>query len=321
MGQYAGANTWPNQIYQFETTDVVKGGPDGKDNLPVKQLADRTEFLKQATRGFGGVVIYTDASVELAKNDVFSKLIILKGSGKQSLNLPPLQGQDAGLRLKIVNHSAGIIAAIQSAEGIALAAGDERNAIYLAGGESLSLVWAANKWLVTDFYGNLLKAGTLNYGYQAAANSVIANGSLLSRADYPRLWAFAQSLASSLIEDRFWTTYTGFKGFFTAGNGATNFRIPDLRGMFIRGLDLGAGISFARNQENPGGYEDDDFKSHNHKQGSESLYNNYGGGNYIGNRNWATDYGHPAYTDQNTAEKGGQETRPKNIGLIPYLLF
>lgn len=39
--------TWEAGIYQFETTDPVQGGPDGIDNLPNRQLANRTAYLKQ----------------------------------------------------------------------------------------------------------------------------------------------------------------------------------------------------------------------------------------------------------------------------------
>lgn len=39
--------TWEAGVYQFETTDPVQGGPDGIDNLPNKQLANRTAYLKQ----------------------------------------------------------------------------------------------------------------------------------------------------------------------------------------------------------------------------------------------------------------------------------
>jgi hypothetical protein len=38
--------TWEAGIYQFETTDPVQGGPDGIDNLPNRQLANRTAYLK-----------------------------------------------------------------------------------------------------------------------------------------------------------------------------------------------------------------------------------------------------------------------------------
>lgn len=38
---------WTPGIYQFETSDPVLGGPEGIDNRPSKQLANRTAWLKQ----------------------------------------------------------------------------------------------------------------------------------------------------------------------------------------------------------------------------------------------------------------------------------
>lgn len=37
---------WETGIYQFEKTDYIEGGVDGNDNLPTRQLANRTLFLK-----------------------------------------------------------------------------------------------------------------------------------------------------------------------------------------------------------------------------------------------------------------------------------
>jgi len=39
--------TWSNEIYQLEITDPVQGGENGIDNLPHKNLADRTQWLKE----------------------------------------------------------------------------------------------------------------------------------------------------------------------------------------------------------------------------------------------------------------------------------
>lgn len=39
--------TWESGIYQIEAADPVQGGPDGIDNRPHKQLANRTAYLKQ----------------------------------------------------------------------------------------------------------------------------------------------------------------------------------------------------------------------------------------------------------------------------------
>lgn len=38
---------WEESIYQWETDDPVIGGPNGLDNLPTRQLANRTGFLKK----------------------------------------------------------------------------------------------------------------------------------------------------------------------------------------------------------------------------------------------------------------------------------
>lgn len=38
---------WEVGIYQLETTDPVEGGPEGIDNKPTRQLANRTAYLKQ----------------------------------------------------------------------------------------------------------------------------------------------------------------------------------------------------------------------------------------------------------------------------------
>lgn len=38
---------WESGVYQIEETDPVQGGPNGIDNLPHKQLANRTAYLKQ----------------------------------------------------------------------------------------------------------------------------------------------------------------------------------------------------------------------------------------------------------------------------------
>ncbi|MDI3480778.1 MAG: hypothetical protein PWQ97_433 [Tepidanaerobacteraceae bacterium] len=38
---------WDNEVYQIEVNDPVIGGPDGVDNKPHRNLANRTQYLKQ----------------------------------------------------------------------------------------------------------------------------------------------------------------------------------------------------------------------------------------------------------------------------------
>ncbi len=41
--------TWDSGVYQIETTDPVLGGPNGTSNVPLKNLANRTVYLKSLT--------------------------------------------------------------------------------------------------------------------------------------------------------------------------------------------------------------------------------------------------------------------------------
>ncbi len=44
---------WTKGIYQLETTDPLQGGADGIDNVQAKQLANRTQYLKNAQEEHG----------------------------------------------------------------------------------------------------------------------------------------------------------------------------------------------------------------------------------------------------------------------------
>lgn len=55
------------------------------------------------------------------------------------------------------------------------------------------------------------------------------DGTLKSRAIYPKLWAFAQASGNIVANDGAWTG-----GEFSPGDGSTTFRIPDTRGYYIR---------------------------------------------------------------------------------------
>jgi len=77
----------------------------------------------------------------------------------------------------------------------------------------------------------------------------------------------------------------------------------DLRGKFVRGLDLGAGVDSGRTL---GSYQADDFKSHTHTMNAAG----YGGAGPQAAYNWAT------IGTYQTGATGGTETRPKNVALI-----
>lgn len=86
---------------------------------------------------------------------------------------------------------------------------------------------------------------------------LLADGSLLSRATYSALWAHVQTVGA--VSEATWAA--GQHGWFSAGDGATTFRIPDLRSIVIRGLDAGRGLDPARLI---GSFQDSQNKSHFH---------------------------------------------------------
>lgn len=90
-----------------------------------------------------------------------------------------------------------------------------------------------------------------------------------------------------------------------AGDGATTFRLPDLRGEFIRGWDDGRGIDPGREFAS---YQADEFKAHTHTHQQIEIIGNgerdnnaQAGVNFIG---------------ANTGSTGGSETRPRNLALL-----
>ena len=48
---------WEDGIFQIETTTPALGGPDGPVNTAPRQLANRTQYLKQQTDGLNSVVV------------------------------------------------------------------------------------------------------------------------------------------------------------------------------------------------------------------------------------------------------------------------
>lgn len=62
------------------------------------------------------------------------------------------------------------------------------------------------------------------------------DGSSQLRASYAGLWANAQALGA-VVTEALWTA--GQIGLFSSGDLATTFRLPDLRGVFVRGFNHG----------------------------------------------------------------------------------
>lgn len=139
-------------------------------------------------------------------------------------------------------------------------------------------------------------AGAVLYFAMAVAPAgwKICNGAAVSRATYAALFAALGTL-------------------YGAGDGSTTFNLPDLRGEFIRGVDSGRGVDAGRVL---GGSQGDLFKSHGHSpNGAVAIVTN----TYPENSGWAAPPGGGGNLNMNggLASTGGNETRPRNVALLP----
>lgn len=91
------------------------------------------------------------------------------------------------------------------------------------------------------------------------AGHVLAAGQLLSRTAYADLFAYAT--AQGLVSEAAWSG--GQWGRFSEGDGSTTFRVPDLRAVFLRGLNAGRNV-FGQDARTWGTFEDHANASHSH---------------------------------------------------------
>lgn len=124
-------------------------------------------------------------------------------------------------------------------------------------GEQFNQLYVAIQALIQA--GNYDRPGRVNIFLQQSPpiGWLPLHGLLLPRADYPALWAHA--LAEGAVSEAEWVA--GRYGWFSAGDGATTFRIPDVRAMFIRALDGGRGIDAGRQI---GSYQGAQLLAHGH---------------------------------------------------------
>ena len=164
---------------------------------------------------------------------------------------------------------------------------------------------------------NSVETGTiLTYPVATPPTGYIkCNGALLNENAYPELFAVIGR------------TYGG-------ASANSTFKVPDLRGEFVRGWDDGRGVDVGRAI---GTSQNEDFKSHSHGASSSVVGDHTHGGvtsggpgnvsgrwdaTGIGNNN--TPQTDPAGSHNHTITvnaTGGSETRPRNVALMYIIKF
>jgi microcystin-dependent protein len=148
-------------------------------------------------------------------------------------------------------------------------------------------------------------AGTVIFHAAATAPSgyLKANGAEVSRTTYVALFAAIGTL-------------------YGAGDGSTTFKLPDLRGQFLRGFDDGAGVDTGRVL---GSAQTDAFQGHYHKPLTASGFST--SNNTLGTQQTSAVGGTEATTGipvtdgTNGTPRTAAETRPKNIALLACIKY
>lgn len=201
-------------------------------------------------------------------------------------------------------------------------------AVILGQCETAIIYKAFGVWnVLTDLQG-VKQVGELVFNYgQDEINTILCAGQTLLRAEYPRLWAYVQTLdAGCLVTDSAWTgttqivdtggvniTYYTKKGCFSTGDGSTTFRVPLLTNAFIRGVDGSTRV--------PGPLEIQALQRHGHNVKTGGI----GGGADPGRSLGRLNYNGDAYQAGASSGgpyiqvTGGDENRPSNNGA--YLLM
>lgn len=207
--------------------------------------ANREQLIQAMRRLAGGNITSLTANASLTP-DSSGLILVSAASGNVTLTLSAANAV-SGLPQRMT-----IVRTDTSANTVTV---QRAGADTIEGATSLTLPIGARLVLLSDGTGQWVisageealspPAGSVQFvvGTAAPRGWLKANGALVSRASFPRLWVFAQA-SGALVSEATWSA--GSSGAFSVGDGATTFRLPDLRGEFPRGWDDGRGVDAGR---------------------------------------------------------------------------
>lgn len=256
--------------YQFNAGDVI-----------AVQFEPKISSIVAAPGSVGklyaGVKRYT-ATSNILPDDYQKIAEVLATSSAVVLTLPPVADYPPGVCLTVTTfavntYQTGVQA--QTGEKI-FTTGGNTNIIYLGVDEYVTLVagddGAGNAgWFIVGISDSFKQVGKVVWSYVPLPNTIILDGTPLSKALYPRAVQLVDKLntlyAGAVVSDGTWLADLRLnRTKWSFGPDANNLRRPDWRGLFPRSLDLGRGIDTDRGAAGsvPGSYQADEVKQHNH---------------------------------------------------------
>ncbi|WP_296639203.1 phage tail protein [Roseinatronobacter sp.] len=252
-------------VYQLEQTDpLLAGEPNeatgaGIDNIPHLQLARRTRWLKSRVDTLLASVVAGTTSVAgiLRLNDSLTSDSVTEAATPNAIRRVQLNANTRVPATRTITGgglATGGGALDQNRVLTVPKATDQQARDGVA--DDVALTPLTGRALVEEQLGGQDATGLVPSGalmdfamVQAPAGWLVCDGSEVSRSEFASL-------------------FTAIGTVWGAGNGTTTFNLPDLRGEFRRGADLGRGVDAGRAF---GSAQADAFKSHDHDASSASA--------------------------------------------------
>lgn len=310
-------------VYQLETTDPVIGGPSGVSNAPLKNLANRTRYLKDqvdalasskaplASPAFTGAPTAPTAAqgtntTQLATTAFVNAEIAADMAANLATVAPAANGAAAvGTSTKMARedhvHPTDTTRAPLASPAFT---GTPTAPTPANGTNNTQLATTAFVKNAMDTFQGEQPGQVVFFATNSAPTGWLkANGAAVSRATYAALFAVIGTT-------------------FGAGDGSSTFNLPDLRGEFLRGWDDARGVDGGRGF---GSAQADAFQGHYH-----SSYPVCGAAGVTGDQRPTVGSGTGSPTDRfameptagsNGTPRTANETRPRNIALLACIKF
>lgn len=276
------------------------------------------------TSGGGGFtkdkLITADYTVILDDNNT---LILASPSSPITVTLPSLSSfPNFGI---IGINCYGSVVNVLSVGADKLVTPNRLNGVYLHGHEQVVIMKSPsiNQWVMTSVSDAIYRTGRIidQYSLYQEVPYILANGALLNREDYPRLWGYVSDNTDIRVDESTWNTGTANKGKYSTGDGNTTFRVPLLYlNGFVKGID---GVS-----RTSGSFESAAFPEHTHLLVKKANGNGTVDANssllYSKDNGQSNGYILAGTTDEPDALKSGKagsgtDNRPANIGVYKLI--